>query len=216
MKIEYLEIYTSAIKEQLNFYRDVLGFSITKNSENNFRFSAGFTEICFQFKKDAKPYHIAFHLPAHQEDLALNWLKERVVIEKNDTEEIIDFKNWKAKSVYFKDPDDNILELISRRDLYPSQKKYFNVNSILGVSEIGLAVEIIEPYYTYLHRQFGLGIYDGNLDRFCAIGDDEGLIIAVNRHNRDWFPTNQTAFAADFKINFTHQGSEFSFTSKDV
>ncbi|MAG86750.1 MAG: glyoxalase, partial [Flavobacteriaceae bacterium] len=44
MKIEYLEIYTSAIKEQLNFYRDVLGFSITKNSENNFRFSAGFTE----------------------------------------------------------------------------------------------------------------------------------------------------------------------------
>ena len=88
MKIEYLEIYTSAIKEQLNFYRDVLGFSITKNSENNFRFSAGFTEICFQFKKDAKPYHIAFHLPAHQEDLALNWLKERVVIEKNDTEHI--------------------------------------------------------------------------------------------------------------------------------
>ncbi|MCL6220131.1 VOC family protein [Zunongwangia pacifica] len=216
MKIEYLEVYTSAIKEQLGFYRDVLGFSITEVAENSFRLSTGFTEICFKHKEDAKPYHIAFHIPAHNENLALQWLKKRVKIEKNDTEEIIDFSNWKAKSMYFKDPDGNILEFISRKNLYEWGDTVFNINSIVGVAEIGLAVDIIEPYYNYLHRQFDLAIYDGSLDRFCAIGDDEGLIIAVNRNNRDWFPTNQTAFEADFKINFTHQGSAFNFTSKEV
>ena len=216
MKIEYLQLYTSQLQKQLQFYRDVLGFSLAENVEDSFIIKIGFTEVCFQYKKEAKLNHIAFHIPANQENLALHWLKERVYIEKDGTEEIIDFKNWEAKSVYFKDADDNILEFISRSHLYPSQKNSFGVNSILGVAEVGLAVEIIEPYYYYLRDHFNLAIFDGNLDRFCAIGDEEGLLICIDKNKKEWFPTNQTAFEANFKIKFKHQGEAFSFLSKDV
>ncbi|MDN3596618.1 VOC family protein [Zunongwangia endophytica] len=215
MKFEFLKIYTSRLQEQLEFYRDVLGFSSIEISEDSFQLQMGYTRMLFQQKKDSKPYHIAFHIPAHQEFLALEWLKKRVKIEKDEAEEIIDFSNWNAKSVYFKDPDSNIMECISRRHLFLTHNDEFNASSFMGVAEIGMAVRDIEVYYKKLHHEFELKIFDGGLDPFCAIGDENGLIICINREQKDWFPTQDPAYKADFDITFRHNEKTGSFLFKN-
>ena len=50
--------------------------------------------------------------------------------------------------------------------------------------------------------------YDGDFERFCAIGDDEGLLITINQKLKDWFPTDDKAYKSEFKMEFTQQGKK--------
>ncbi len=84
MKINFLKIYTPRLKEQLQFYRDLFGFEILGYSGRSFSFMAGYTEVHFQEKENAKPYHIAFHIPDKQERLAQEWLDNLLEIETNN------------------------------------------------------------------------------------------------------------------------------------
>ena len=49
-----------------------------------------------------------------------------------------------------------------------------------------------------MYENFQQPIYDGTLQRFAAIGDEEGLFIIVN-HNKKWMPTNDLAQLIDFE-----------------
>lgn len=209
MKIKKLQLYSSNLKEQLHFYRDTLSLQVKQNSEENFEVQIGYSLLEFQFKQDAKPYHIAFHIPDHQEEEALEWVKERMPVLKNNSEEIIDFSAWNAKSLYFYDADKNILEFISRGDLNKPQSALFSEKSILGVAEIGIATTQVREKFNFLNSQFGLEKYDGDFEKFCAIGDDLGLFITIDRTKKDWFPTDDKAHAAEFRVYFSHRDREY-------
>lgn len=208
MKIVSLEISTSRLRKQLRFYRDTLGLEINNEDEDSFEVRLGYSVLKFQESEDATPYHIAFHIPDKQEKKALKWLKTRVEILKNEREEIIDFSGWDAKSVYFYDEDLNILELISRRDFYKPETSDFSEKSFLGIAEVGLATAFIEEKYQFLHQKCGLEVFDGNFETFCAIGDDQGLLITIDKNLKDWFPTGDEAYGSDFKISFEHKGKK--------
>ena len=60
-----------------------------------------------------------------------------------------------------------------------------------------------------------LEIYDGSTERFCAIGDENGLFICINKQSKNWFPTNEKAYSSPFKIDFENNGTCFSFEFKD-
>jgi len=66
-----------------------------------------------------------------------------------------------------------------------------------------------------LRQKAGLNIYDGDLERFCAVGDEHGLFICVNYEIKDWFPTGDKAFASDFEIEFEENDKTFCFTFRD-
>lgn len=206
MKIEKLEIYSGQVQEQYRFYKDVLELEIQNHSEDSFEVVTGYSILKFQYRKNATPYHIAFHIPDKQEEIALDWVKERVPVLKNNTDEIIDFSNWDAKSLYFYDADKNIMEFIARRNFHKPDSALFSEESIVGISEIGLATKNIEDKYEFLQKKFGLNVFDGNFEKFCAIGDDEGLLITINAELKDWFPTNDKAFISDFKMSFSQNG----------
>lgn len=202
MKIIKLQVFSAHIQEQYRFYRDRLGLEIIRYSENSFDVQLGYSILEFQYRKSAKPSHIAFHIPNHQEKKALQWIKERVPVLMYNRDEIIDFSAWNAKSLYFYDADKNILEFISRANFSKPESALFSEKSILGISEIGMGTKNIKEKFNFLNSKFGLKIYDGDFEKFCAIGNDEGLFICINTKLKDWFPANDKAYVADFSVEF--------------
>ncbi|WP_372919218.1 VOC family protein [Salegentibacter sp.] len=209
MKIRKLQLYSSNLKEQLHFYRDNLGLHVNQNSEENFEVQIGYSLMEFQFQEDAKPYHIAFHIPDHQEQEALEWVKGRMPVLKYNTEEIIDFSAWNAKSLYFYDADTNILEFISRGDFNKPQSALFSEKSILGVAEVGIGTTRVREKFNFMNSHFGLEKYDGDFEKFCAVGDDQGLFITIDRTKKDWFPIDDKAYAAEFRVEFSHRDENY-------
>jgi hypothetical protein len=43
----------------------------------------------------------------------------------------------------------------------------------------------------------GIPIFDGDFSSFCAVGNDEGLFILINKNEKKWFPTNDVAYTSD-------------------
>ncbi len=209
MKIERLGIKTANFKEQLNFYKNTLSLKTTNETVSSFEVLVGSSVLTFSNDQKATPYHIAFHIPPNQETEALDWIKQRVDVQKNGGEEIVDFSAWNAKSLYFYDADKNILEFISRADLYPPGNNFFSENSILAIAEIGLATKDIFEKFKVLHETCGLEKFDENFENFCAIGDDEGLIITIDKNKKDWFPTNDKAFASAFTLAMSRGGKKY-------
>lgn len=200
MKIIHLKIFTTQLKEQLEFYGETLQLPVNKVSDIAFQVKIGYSLLEIEEKTEATPYHIAFHIPARQDQKALDWLKERVEILQDAGQEIVDFPAWRAKSIYFYDADRNILELISRADLFAFAKKEFSEEDILGISEIGLATRKVRETFDFLNKNFGLEKFSGDYERFCATGDDLGLFIIINKDQKDWIPTGDKAFASAFEI----------------
>lgn len=214
MKIIFLKLYTGSLEEQLHFYQKVLQLPVRNIHETSFQVGIGYTVLEFHQQESATPYHFAIHIPAFQEEKALEWLEERVGILKDGTDKIIDFPGWKARSVYFYDADKNIVELISRREYFPPVSEIFSEESMLGISEIGLATENVEEKFQFLNTNFGLEKFTGDYERFCATGDDEGLFIIINKNIKDWIPTGDKAYASPFEIRFTIEQASFGAVFK--
>ena len=215
MKIERLKIGSSKPEEQLEFYRDVLGLEVLQQKADSFKVRAGYSILEFHLQENATPYHIAFHIPAYREEQALQWLKTRTAIIRDEGQEIVDFPNWNARSVYFYDTDNNILEFISRRHCFPSESNGFASEDILGISEIGLATSNVKETFQFLHRNFKLNKFTGDYEVFCATGDDEGLFIVVNKEKKSWFPSNEPALASNFELQFTTAECLFKMAYKN-
>lgn len=215
MKIEFLKLFTANLETQLQFYEEVLQLEIKSRTDDSFEVRLGYSTLKFQKSALATPYHVAFHIPPHQEQQALKWLEERVEILKDDGDKIIDFPAWKAKSLYFYDADENIVEFISRRDLFPKSVEDFSAESLLGISEIGLATEDVEEQFNFLNEHFGLTKFTGDYERFCATGDDEGLFIIINRHHKDWIPTGDKAHPSEFEIKISLEKAIFGAAYKN-
>lgn len=203
MRIENLKVYSRNLEKQKQFYQSVLDFPVEEISKDAFLVEIGYSTLEFQQKDSATPYHIAFHIPSIQEELALFWLKDRVNILKDGKDEIVDFPAWNAKSIYFYDEDRNIIELISRKSFHPASSTVFSSQSIFGISEIGLATGNVQSAYDFLQKEFSLEKFTGDYETFCATGDDEGLFIVINKNKKDWFPADDKAFASDFEVTMS-------------
>lgn len=209
MRIKFLQIFTQNLQEQRDFYENQLGLPLKNAFEDNFQVQIGFSVLKIQLKKDATPYHIAFHIPAYQEEKALQWLKQRVSILKNEADEIVDFPAWKAKSIYFYDADKNVVEFISRRHCFLENSEKFSAKNIVGIAEIGVATNNVKKNYDFLNQKIGLEKFTGDYERFCATGDDEGLFIVINKNEKGWFPSNDKAFGSEFSAEVEHQNKKF-------
>jgi hypothetical protein len=205
-----LTLNTSALHEITDFYQNTLGISVSEKKEQCITFTMGHTKLEFTSSGNFTPYHFAINIPSNKAPGALNWLRERVDILTDGDHELIDFESWNAESIYFYDPDHNIVELIARKNLGIIVEKKFSEKHLLGISEIGMPVENIEPIYRQLNDIKSIDIYDGNFEDFCAIGDEHGLFIVVNKHRKRWFPTGDKTHSSPFRIE-----GDFNFEFKD-
>lgn len=211
MKIKSLILYTSKLEEQTAFYKNVLGIPIIEESFNHSSFQIGSSVLSFYYRETSTPYHFAFNIPANQEKEAMNWLKQRVELLSNeDHEELISFDNWNARALYFYDKDNNIVEFIARKNLKITSNAPFRGQSLICISEIGVPVQKIDKAYNDLNQIKRLPIYDGDFERFCAAGDENGLFIIINLEKKKWYPVDDTAYSSyfrmegDYNIEFTN------------
>lgn len=213
MRFKQLTLNTKNLAKITAFYNTTLNLPITSSTDSHVTFSIGKSALTFMYHPNATPYHIAINIPCNQELEGLNWLKKRVAILPHFNNEIIDFKNWNAKAIYFHDSDNNVVEFIARKNLKNYAISPFGSSSLLEISEIGLPVKNIARIFQFLNLNYNQQIYFGDFNAFCAIGDEHGLFIVINEHKKNWFPTNDIAITSDFNttiaINHTLHHLEF-------
>jgi catechol-2,3-dioxygenase len=209
MKIKELKIYTQNLLEQTDFYSNLIGLDLIKTSEIEAQFKVGKSILKIVKSEKFNPYHFAINIPSNKENEALEWLKSRVKVLKDGNNEIQDFDFWNAKAVYFYDRDKNIVEFIARKNMNNESKAVFSVNSLLEISEIGMPVNDIKTTFSTLKKIANIEIFDGGFERFCAIGDEIGMFICINKKVKDWFPTGDKAHSSEFEIKINENGRDY-------
>jgi catechol-2,3-dioxygenase len=193
MLIKEIKLLTNNLAETKFFHHQILGFPIIIEEKNFISFQAGFSLLTFQETKEKNPvYHFAFNIPCNKIEEALHWLELKTEIIKADEEtEIVDFKNWNAKAVYFLDNNGNILELIARSDLKNEDNKEFTSNSFISISEMAIVIDNVVKTATDLIQSLNISYFDKQkpAEEFAALGDDNGLLI-LSKAGRNWFLTD--------------------------
>ncbi len=200
MIIEEITLFTANIVEQRQFYKSTLGFEIVEDTTNRIAFKVGYSVLAFQYKEETKPSHLAFNIPYNAIYDALKWLRDRTEAIQYNNEAVTDFTSWKAKAIYFYDADRNILEFIARERIDIESDVAFTPRAIIGISEMAIATASIEKVYNHINTIKPISIFDGDFDRFCALGDDVGLFIIIDKTKKKWYPTMDIAYTSDFII----------------
>lgn len=202
MRILELSLYGVEIEVLRRFYAGILGLRELDAADfGQFSLRAGRTRLNFRPAPHALAgspprYHFAFDVPVPRFQAALRWLDQRGGPIASPEGETTFHGSWNADSVYFRDPQGSILELIARHTLPPEEhavstppERLFDAAEIMAVTEIGLATSSVADTVGALCEHLpGLKVYDGEgSDTFTAVGDPHGLIIVVRR-GRIWFP----------------------------
>jgi len=193
MLIKEIKLLTNTLAETKYFYHQILGFPIIIEEKNLISFQTGFSLLTFQEANEKNPvYHFAFNIPCNKIEEALHWLELKTEIIKADGEtEIVDFKNWNAKAIYFLDNNGNILELIARSDLKNEDNKEFTSNSFISISEMAIVIDNVVKTATDLIQSLNISYFEKQkpAEEFAALGDDNGLLI-LSKAGRNWFLTD--------------------------
>ena len=217
MKIKELKIYTQNISNQTDFYENKIGLKIIEKSQSEVSFQIGKSVLRLIENDKFQPYHFAINIPSNKVKEALDWLKSSVTILKDGENEIqnFDFDLWNAKAIYFYDHDKNIVEFIGRKNLGNESNEDFSANSLIEISEIGIPVNNIEATYNTLKETTNIEIFDGGFEKFCAIGDETGLFICIDKSKKDWYPTGDKAYSSEFNIRLEEKEREFELEFVD-
>jgi catechol-2,3-dioxygenase len=171
------------------FYGGVLGLNIHERTASSLSVRIGRSRLVFAREDRFKGrYHVAFDVPNNQLNLARAWLEPRVpLVKANDGSTEFHGGNWDADQFYFLDPAGNILELIARHTADTASNVAFSSESLLAVTEIGLASPDVPATVGWFHQTLHLEPYKDHGDTFAPIGDESGLLIVVAQ-GREWFP----------------------------
>jgi len=195
MHIQELSLHTRHANAQKVFYCGTLGLPLLAETTDSFTVQTGTTRLHFQETQQDALYHVAFTIPRNTFRDAKSWIQKRVpLLRKNDEDEIF-FSNLNARSFYFCDPANNILEFIVHYGLNYELEGAFGATSVLHVSEIGLPVEDVPTFADELQKQFTLGPYGSPIsENFAFLGDISGQLVVV-KVGRPWLPTEMVQAA---------------------
>lgn len=211
MQLLEITLGCDPIPEQRRFYTEVLGIPEIEASggTDSLALQVGTTRLTFMPGTTDMRYHFAFNIPHGTLATATKWLQSRgvFVLDEPGIGHVIDFPNWKAQSIYFFDPADNIVELIARQGLPHQHKDTFDASLILNVSEIGAGFDDVEVMRNYLVATHGLPTFIRQTPspEFAVIGDDEGLLLLVPS-KRKWFMGNFEAGKHPTSVKLEHAG----------
>ncbi len=209
MKVEQLILQSKNFSQQFHFYVETLGLDLVEKKDDFFSIKVGSSILVFKKSLDQCYYHFAFNIPPFRIMKALDWVQKRASLLKYKGENIVDFPNWNAKAFYFFDADQNIVEFIDRRNLDVKTDEDFSNKKLLELSEVGLPVNNIRQAFQKLNLQAAINQYSGDLENFCAAGDEHGLFIIVDQKSKNWLPTNLPAKAFPFELYFSNDHEKY-------
>jgi catechol-2,3-dioxygenase len=194
MEIRQVQLATRSLADTARFY-ERLGCSV-EIVDPTARIVVGSTLLVFrELPEMTGALHLAITIPTGTFDAAKAWIAGlTTVLGTDDQDEFEGPPNWNSRSVYFEGPDQQLLELIERRDLESGARRVGDgtgtgtVVPFVSVSEVGVPVPDVLGAASALRRA-GLEPYANPPgDSFAAVGDVDGLVILVSPDRR-WFPT---------------------------
>lgn len=194
MDIRQVQLATRSLADTARFY-ERLGCSV-EIVDTTVRIVVGSTLLVFrELPEMTGALHLAITIPTGTFDAAKAWIAGlTTVLGTDDQDEFEGPPNWNSRSVYFEGPDQQLLELIERRDLESGARRDGDgtgtgtVVPFVSVSEVGIPVPDVLGAASALRRA-GLEPYANPPgDSFAAVGDVDGLVILVSPDRR-WFPT---------------------------
>ncbi|MCS0644782.1 VOC family protein [Curtobacterium flaccumfaciens] len=200
MDIRQVQLATRSLADTARFY-ERLGCSV-EIVDATVRIVVGSTLLVFrELPEMTGALHLAITIPTGTFDAAKAWIVGlTTVLGTDDQDEFEGPPNWNSRSVYFEGPDQQLLELIERRDLESGARRAGDgsgtgsgtgtgaVVPLVSVSEVGVPVPDVLGAVEALRRA-GLEPYANPPgESFAAVGDVDGLVILVSPDRR-WFPT---------------------------
>jgi len=188
--VELVEIRLASARPdaQRSLYAGLLGLEANE-SAGALAVDVGATRLVFE-EGTSSPQHFAIRIPSAAYADALAWLGSRVALLRDgEGGHAFAFPDWNADAAYFRDPDQNVVELISHHSLPEPYRPPFGAGSMLGVCEVGVPVDDVGEYLESLEGRTGARRWSGDGVSFAAAGDKRGSLIVVRR-GRMWYPTN--------------------------
>ncbi|UKJ08137.1 VOC family protein [Solitalea lacus] len=210
MKIHSLKLKTRNLSAIELFYGKQLGLLYSKSNDSVIQFKIGDSMLIFEQADSMLNYcyHFAFNIPCNQLENAIEWIGNYVNLLPVDNvgNQIANFTNWNARSIYFFDPVGNIVEFIVRFNLKNEVSEVFSANSLLSLSEIGIIVSDINVAIADFKERYELKVFVPSTasDHFVAMGNDRGLFI-LSTLNRHWFPTKIPAVSYPTEVRFENE-----------
>ncbi|MBT1633322.1 VOC family protein [Curtobacterium flaccumfaciens] len=202
MDIRQVQLATRSLADTARFY-ERLGCPV-EIVDTTVRIVVGSTLLVFrELPEMTGALHLAITIPTGTFDAAKAWIAGlTTVLGTADQDEFEGPPNWNSRSVYFEGPDQQLLELIERRDLESGARRVGTGDGtgtgtgsdsdagvpLVSVSEVGVPVPDVLGAASALRRA-GLEPYANPPgESFAAVGDVDGLVILVSPDRR-WFPT---------------------------
>ncbi|MBT2574961.1 VOC family protein [Bacillus sp. ISL-51] len=197
MLINKVTLYSDALEKTKRFYVRELGFTLIESTDDSFTIKAGDSELEFR-RTDSQShpfYHFAFNVPNNQFHEAKAWAKGKVAFQTEVGEDEVYFPHINARSFYFSDPSQNLVEFIAR-DSSPASEESFSIESVLNIGEINVtAAEVVSTGETL--QRFGIPVRnDAPLakDGFHFMGDyKDGAFLLLGPRGRRWIFSEQHA-----------------------
>jgi len=187
MDIRQVQLATRSLADTARFY-ERLGCPV-EIVDATVRVVVGSSLLVFrELPEMTGALHLAITIPTGTFDAGKAWIAGlTTVLGTPDQDEFEGPPNWNSRSVYFEGPDQQLLELIERRDL-PVDVGENTAVPLVSVSEVGIPVPDVLGAVEALRRA-GLEPYANPPgESFAAVGDVDGLVILVSPDRR-WFPT---------------------------
>ncbi|MFJ3959053.1 VOC family protein [Arthrobacter sp. NPDC090010] len=193
MQITSVTFDTTDITRAEAFYGELLGLPVQRRDGELAIRIGGSRLLLREGPVGPGAQHLAFRIPRRQLGEAKAWISERTPLLRatDGSDEFEGPARWNARSVYFDDPDGNILEFIIHRDIPDDQDHPFSSEDILGISEVGIPVHDVSGGATQLESAFGLPRFGDDSATFLPVGTPGGLLI-LTKPGRAWFPTDRS------------------------
>ena len=205
MHIQELSLQTRHIADQKDFYCTTLGLPLLAETTASFTLQAGATRLRFQEVQQDVLYHVAFAIPRNTFSEAKSWLRNYVSLLRKKSADEFFFATPNARSLYFCDAANTILELIVHYDLEHETEGPFGPAQMLHVSEVGLPVEDVLAQVSLLREKLAIEPYGGLVsEEFAFMGDMYGQLVVV-KIGRPWQPA-ETLLAAVAPMQLTMSG----------
>ena len=193
MHIHQLTLASSNVAAQSLFYRDMLGLPVRECAGDSIEVALQASTIRFEpASHGSEPrYHFAINVPRGSIAEAADWVADRhELIAFHGHPDVEEGATIVAdRSFYFLDPGGDVVELIANEQLDNDFGGRFGPDSLLEISEIGLATREVEATCAAIQEVLGADISWGGEPgaELTAIGDFHGVVI-VAPVGRGWNP----------------------------
>ncbi len=227
-----LVLRTASLQAATEFWQGQLGFEVIDNTPTSVTFQIGSSRLKFlnQVTINAPIYHFAIEIPANQVENALDWLKNEggkyadgpqqaveILTDEETGAEIIYRPLYKSRSVFFKDPNGQIIELIGREASENTVDGVFSRSLMTKICDFSLITKDARKCETLLNEEFGFRAFEGTSSSYKPVGGAHGTLTMLIP-GRPFIPTESIeSFPYGAVVIIQHpEDKEFTLPGSEV